>query len=306
MHQNAQTERPGYTRVVMREPGVELLLELLTGARRDEVAGIADLGPRLRSQLEAVRAEHAAMDSALYLHALAGALARRHDEPAVRVLDTLPAVDLYLAAACLAGQPAAIAELHSTLLPVVRAALRKLAIAPAIVDEAEQRTLVAILVGDPVRPALATYSGRGRLRSWVRSIGVRIGRRSAGKAAAGGASVELDRVADLVADPTLAVLRERYRDVARAAIATAVAGLPARQRTVLRQYYVDELTIDRLAAIYRVDRATTARWLVAARAAILEGTRVALGTELGGSTTEIDSILNLVGSGLELSLRDLR
>ena len=74
---------------------------------------------------------------------------------------------------------------------------------------------------------------------------------------------------------------------------------------MLRQYYIDGLTIDRLAALYRVDRATTARWVVAARSAVLAGTRDFLGSALGVTTSEVESILRLVGSQLELSLRQL-
>ena len=99
------------------------------------------------------------------------------------------------------------------------------------------------------------------------------------------------------------MLRERYREQVRAAIAAAFAALTERQRNVLRQYYIDGLTIDQLAALYHVDRATTARWVIGARTGVLDGTRDRLRAVLGVSSDEVESILRLVRSELDLSLR---
>ena len=281
------------------------LLGFLDSPRRDEVAAIADLEELLEAQLAAARAEWPAvhLDHTAYVRHLAEKLRARADELADRVIRTMPAADLYLAAACTAGDAAAIAAFHDTVLPVVRGSLAKLGLANATIDEAEQRVLIAILVGDPTKPAIDGYSGRGRLRSWVRSIGVRTGRRLAGTGAA--VAEELDELAANVHDPTLAMMRARYATEVRGALAAALAKLAERPRTVLRQYYLDGLTIDQLAAIYRVDRATTARWVVAARGAVLAATREHLGSSLGVASSEVESILRLVGSELDLSLRDL-
>jgi RNA polymerase sigma-70 factor (ECF subfamily) len=223
------------------------------------------------------------------------------------VIRTMPAADLYLAAACAAGHAAAISAFQTTILPVVRPALAKLNVADVTIDETEQRVLIMVLVGDPQLPAIATYGGRGRLRSWLRSIGVRTGRRLLGVGAGGAqhGDDELDRLSANVHDPELALLRNRYRDEVRRALDGALARLAERQRNVLRQYYIDGLTIDQLAALYRVDRATTARWVVAARSAVLAGTREYLGSALNASTAEVESILRLLRSQLELSLRQL-
>lgn len=135
---------------------------------------------------------------------------------------------------------------------------------------------------------------------------MRTGRRLAGAEHAAAEPVDdLERLAANVHDPELALLRERYCDEVRRALAGALDQLAERQRNVLRQYYVDGLTIDQLAALYKVDRATTARWVVNARSAILVGTRDLLAQSLGATSAEIDSILRLVRSQLELSLRQL-
>jgi len=46
-----------------------------------------------------------------------------------------------------------------------------------------------------------------------------------------------------------------------------------RERTLLRMPLVDRLNIDRLGVIYRVNRATVARWLVAIRRRLFEEVR---------------------------------
>lgn len=284
---------------------MKLLLGYLDSPRREEVAAIADLDALVRAQLDEGAREWptVTLEPVAYLRALADKLRERAGEPADHVIRSMPAADLYLAAACTAGDPAAIAAFHEAIFPVIRPALVKLALAESTIEEAEQRALVMILVGDPVRPAIATYSGRGRLRSWVRSIGVRTARRLAGVTDGGGHDDELDRLTANVHDPELALLREQYREQVRTALAAALGGLAERQRNVLRQYYIDGLTIDQLASLYHVDRATTARWVIGARSAVLDGTRDRLRSVLGATSDEVESILRLVRSELELSLR---
>lgn len=282
-------------------------LAYVDSERRAEVAAIPDLDPLLAGHLAFGAAEWPALalDPSIYLRHLADKLRERGDELADRVIRAMPAADLYLAAGCTSGVPAAIAAFQATILPVVRPALAKIGLSDEIIDETEQRTSIMILVGDPDRPAIARYQGRGTLKSWVRSIAVRTGRRLAGKSESAQDTDPIDLAALHVHDPELALLREQYRDEARSALVAAVAALTERQRNVLRQYYLDGLTIDQLAALYRVDRATTARWVIGARTEVLSGVRTHLAAALGANTEEIDSILRLVRSQLELSLRHL-
>lgn len=284
-----------------------MLLGCLDSPRREEVAAIEGLDALINGHLEAGAREWPgfALAPAAYLRHLADKLRERAGEPADHVIRSMPAADLYIAAACTLGDGAAIAAFRDGVFPVVRPALIKLGVSPSTIDEAEQRVLVMILVGDPVRPAIATYGGRGRLRSWVRSIAVRTARRLAGLTEGGAdtAQDEIDQLTANVHDPELAMLRDRYREQVRSALAEALSGLAERQRNVLRQYYIDGLTIDQLAALYHVDRATTARWVIGARSGVLDGTRDRLRSVLGVSSDEVESILRLVRSQLDLSLR---
>jgi RNA polymerase sigma-70 factor, ECF subfamily len=70
----------------------------------------------------------------------------------------------------------------------------------------------------------------------------------------------------------------------------------------LRQHALDGLSIDRLAALHKVHRATAARWVEAARTAALEHTRLALGRRLRVGPDELESVMRLVRSQLDITL----
>ena len=212
------------------------------------------------------------------------------------------ATDLYLACACARGDRAAIAIFLREMVPHIEAAVLGLGADPTQVDEIRSLLVDALLVG--ARPGITTYSGRGQLRSWVRSIAVRTGMRQLGRtrAAAGGD----DALASLAAeadDPEIEHLKALYGDAFRTAFAAALAGLTARQRNLLRQHYLDELTVDQLGALYRVHRATAARWVAAAREALFDDTRRRMIEALGIAPGDYDSLLRLLHSQLDLSIQ---
>jgi RNA polymerase sigma-70 factor (ECF subfamily) len=287
---------------------VALLLSTLDGPRRDEVAAIANLETILDAQYTEATAAWPGVTLAAerYLGHLARHVTDRAGEPAERVIATMPAPDLYLAAACAEGMESAVATFRDAFVPALRQALGKLGIPAATLDEAVQRVLVMLFVGDA--PQIRGYSGRGALRSWLRSVGVRTARRMAGVdhgAVTPGGDDELADLPAAVRDPELEMLRVRYRDQVRHAFAAAFQELEERQRNVLRQYYIDDLTIDQLAALYHVNRATTARWVAGARLTLVQRTRAQLVDHAGVPPSDVDSVIRLVRSQLELSVRDL-
>jgi RNA polymerase sigma-70 factor (ECF subfamily) len=91
----------------------------------------------------------------------------------------------------------------------------------------------------------------------------------------------------------------------RGAFATALADLPRRERTILRQYHVDGLSIDELARLHGIHRATSARWIAAARADLVQRVRGHLRAALSLDDRELDSVIGLVRSRLDLSLSRL-
>jgi len=75
-----------------------------------------------------------------------------------------------------------------------------------------------------------------------------------------------------------------------------------RERTLLRLHLGERLSIDVLASMYSVNRATAARWLVAARQQLLSRARAAIRASLGSSDEELESLGVLLQSQLHVSL----
>jgi RNA polymerase sigma-70 factor (ECF subfamily) len=216
------------------------------------------------------------------------------------------AADLYLAAACATGDAIAITRLDASLPTILRPVLARFGV--PVCDHAEivQRVRIALLVRDPTGACcLADYSGRGDLRAYVRSVAVRVVLKRRERETAPASSDDDDLVALLPStndSPELALLKQRCRDDVRAGFASALAALTPRERTLLRQHYVDGLTIDMLGPLHQVHRSTCARWLEAARVKILRGVRNHLRAKLGLEGADLESAIAMVRSQLDLSL----
>ena len=104
-------------------------------------------------------------------------------------------------------------------------------------------------------------------------------------------------------DPELDYLKKHYRAEFGAAFEAAVADLAPRARNHLRHLFVERLTIDQLAALYGVHRSTAARRLATARDALLQATRKQLVDRLQVESGEVDSIMRLIDSHIELSVQ---
>ena len=97
-------------------------------------------------------------------------------------------------------------------------------------------------------------------------------------------------------------MKETYRREFNASLERALDSLTARQRNLLRQQYIDGLSIDELGRLYGVHRATAARWAQAARLALIDATRQILDERLALTDSEFRSLVRLVISQLELRL----
>jgi RNA polymerase sigma-70 factor (ECF subfamily) len=100
----------------------------------------------------------------------------------------------------------------------------------------------------------------------------------------------------------LSQLKAEYRSEFATALREAIAELSAEDRTLLRQSIVEQLSIDAIGAAFGVHRATAARWLQRARAALVAGTRNVLSQRLKLPVDEIDSVIRLVQSRLDASM----
>jgi RNA polymerase sigma-70 factor (ECF subfamily) len=223
-------------------------------------------------------------------------------------LGRLHGADLYLACACSAGNPQAIAALDRHYLHPLQHGLASAALPPATVEEALQQLRQRLLVaeGDGA-PLIARYAGRGQLSSWTRVTALRLALRLERRQ--GRDQPADDRVLEALPaggdDPELGYIKGLYRRAFREAFAQALQQLSDRQRALLQLHYVDAMTTYEVAALYRVSQATASRWLTRARQQLIAGIRARLTAELAIDHGELDSILRLIDSRLEVTLRGL-
>jgi RNA polymerase sigma-70 factor (ECF subfamily) len=211
--------------------------------------------------------------------------------------------DLYLACGCANGDPAAVEAFETSCLRPVRAPLARRGFAAAVIDEVQQVTRVRLLVAEE-QPRIVAYSGSGSLGAWVRVVALReaLAIVDDGKRAAGDAQL-FDSVPDPAEDPELALLQSKYSAQFKDAFQQAIAGLSVRERSLFRLQVIDGLSGEEIGRIYGAHKATVNRWLAKARRALLADTRKILQRALGVEPFEIESILRLVDSQLELSLQ---
>ncbi|HEY5949635.1 MAG TPA: sigma-70 family RNA polymerase sigma factor [Kofleriaceae bacterium] len=234
------------------------------------------------------------------------ALAELAPEPLdpAKPLGEVLVADHYLAFACAAGDPTAVAQCDAILVREAGFAADGTRMHASVRDEATQIVRAQLLAPREHRPpAIGDYAGRGALRSWLRVCVSRELVRIA-KAQQREEPLEEHLIADsgYGDDPALEALKAKYRAELAEAFRTALTELPARERTLLRYQLIDGLTIDEVGAIFRVHRATAARWLAKIRDDLVARTRSLVAEALGVDTAEAASIVRLVQSQLDVSV----
>jgi len=272
--------------------------------RFEDAAALAETLTQLREAALAAYPD-LAVDAATF----AAELARRLGAAASpEQLARVRADHVHLAIACAAGDPLAVRRFEDEFLGEVDATARRLRARPDQADEVRSHMRRILFVSEPRRPAaLREFSGRGDLRSYLRVIATRElvrvinkGRREVG--------ITDDAFLDMLSpasDPQLGYLRERYRPEVDAAMRAALSALSDQPRALLRYSVVDGWTIDRIGALYGIHRATAARRIAAAREELGGAIRAELAARLAISIGEVDSIVRLVQSRIEVSIERL-
>jgi len=260
------------------------------------------LAAGLRTAVDAAR--HAlpelAVDEVALITALAGLPA------AIDAIGDDAIVEVALVLGCVGGGHAALTRLEADFFGPARHALAAMKLGGDLEAEALQEVREKLLVGvDGQPPRILGYAGRGSLRGLIKVVATRAaisllrkgGRETPGDEAIVDASGE--------SDPELAFLKARYRPVFREAFADAVAGLGARERNLLRLHFLRAVTLEQLATMYGVHRATIVRQLAAVRADLERSTRKGLAERLAVDRSELDSVMDLVRSQLDASVERL-
>lgn len=230
-------------------------------------------------------------------------LARRED-----VLDALRAVhaaDLYLVCAFLEGAKGAALTLERRFLAPLSGILGRVGVPAHLVEDVRQMLYVQLLSGQqPGGPLLGQYEGRGPLGAWLRVAAIRVARRAQDRDRRE-RPLHADTPAGLLlggADPELAQIQRQFQSEFKDSLGEALSGLSAEERNLLRFYFLDGMNIDQIGVILRAHRSTIARRISALRSRLLTEVRAGMMRRLRLPQPELDSMLRLVGSHLELSL----
>jgi RNA polymerase sigma-70 factor (ECF subfamily) len=226
------------------------------------------------------------------------------DSPALHeAVASTSAADLYLACACARGDAAALDAFERHFLrPIAeRVARSETAFAEDVVQTLRVKLLVA--VGDDP-PRIAQYVGRGALSSWVRMAAARaaadLRRREGAHRSAAQASADL--APPPPRDPELALLRRRYQREFEQALATTLAELPERDATILRLYSLESMSTAEIGTLYGVTNRSVQRWIADLKEQIVSETRRALAARLDASVAQVESLIGLLQSELDLSI----
>jgi RNA polymerase sigma-70 factor (ECF subfamily) len=209
--------------------------------------------------------------------------------------------DLYLAFACLEGDPEALGHFEARCLAGVAPLLRRSRLDRLEIDEIVQNVRVLLLLDADAK--LKRYSGRGALTAWGRVAAGRLAldflKQRRNEVPSGSA---VERVPEPGDTPELALLRGKDGQLLGEALSAALQGLSERDKTVLRLSYLDGLDIDEIGRVFRVHRATVARWLIVIRAHLAKqvGTRFKL--EHNMSPSQLRSFVEVLRPDIALSL----
>jgi RNA polymerase sigma-70 factor (ECF subfamily) len=216
--------------------------------------------------------------------------------------------DLLLACGLSRGDAVALRTFDAEIAPRIVPSLEKLRIDRSRIDDVLQRLRVELFVGESDEPPrIAQYRGRGDLVGWLRVTAARIALRAEKRSRSDSFDDDLAaRLPDTQDNAELELLRTKYAGPFREAFREAIEALSTRERTLLRQHHGDGLSIDALAPIHGVHRATVARWIVGAERAVLERTRSRLRSLLAASPTECESVMRVLAGELSMSFRWLK
>jgi RNA polymerase sigma-70 factor (ECF subfamily) len=227
-------------------------------------------------------------------------------------LDHVMPGDLHLAICCVAGQEAAILAFERLYTQDLDRLVSRYQGPELPAEDLLQSLREKLFVSTDTRaPKLLDYSGQGHLQNWLRVTGTRLfidllrsqaGRNNHEVAMPRDQEQRILEMPSPDQDPELEFLKREYREHFRDAFFAAAQSLSSHERNLLRQHIVAGLTVEQLGKLYGVHTATAARRVQRAREALVEATRTNLITALQLTPDELDSIMRLIRSRLDLSM----
>jgi RNA polymerase sigma-70 factor (ECF subfamily) len=229
------------------------------------------------------------------------AFLRDHGENDAHAEAPRHAGDLYLACACAAGDPRALAAFERHFGDELTRALRRVG---PVTEDLEQRVRELLFTHASGGPKIAQYAGHAPLRHWLRVVAARIAQNARRKRVEAPADdAILSAVVADAANPESSLISASLLHEYKTAFEEAFRALEPSERTLLRFSVVDELGIDAIAELLKVHRATAARRVASARARLGELTKAQVMARARLSEADFESAVHWIRSQLDLSLR---
>ncbi|MCA9652217.1 MAG: sigma-70 family RNA polymerase sigma factor [Myxococcales bacterium] len=286
-----------------------LLREFLTARGDDAGAPVPGLGKALEGVLYRARVQEASFElpAAGFLRYLGERCSGIED--LIEHLKAMHAGDLWLACGCAMGQRRALVRFQARFGPDIDMAIARSNNANISAEDFRQHLMSKLFVAaDGLPPRITEYNGLGSLRGWIRITIVRQvidfvrhnRRRDLGHQVD---ETEMLGLRAVEADPELAYVRNTYQAELREALKEGFATLTPRERNLLRLHLIHRMSIDDVARIYDVHRATAHRWRLRAQENLLEASRAALRSRLGTDTRGLRDALGAVESDLHITVQ---
>lgn len=225
--------------------------------------------------------------------------------PVEQALESLHLSDLYLACACADGLPGAIQALERDPLAKLPGLLRLQKHSDAAIEDVCQMVREKLLLRTANSgPHIATYTGEGRLLSWMSVIATRFATRQRGRekpAPEPSASEIFDGLpgkGDLEKD----VIKGDLAGEFRSAVRDAFSSLSDEQRHLLKLYYGDGLSTPKLAKLFNTNQPSIWRRLESTRETIRTETKRLLRERIGLTEQDFESFFADLNSRLDVSL----
>lgn len=217
--------------------------------------------------------------------------------------------DLWVVFGAISGDPIAWGILETQYYSGAIRVLGRLKLSPSELDDVTQHTRVRLFSPGPRGVAkLEQYEARGALSSWLKMVVTRGAIDFLSKKAVEIPAFGNDFWDALPApqdDSEMALLRRHYGAQLKGIVEAVVGEMEEGEKAVLRYHLVEGLTIDDIAAILGIHRATVARRINKARDAMARNTRERMREHLRVSASQLVSVMRLIDTQIELSLHRL-
>jgi RNA polymerase sigma-70 factor (ECF subfamily) len=274
--------------------------------------GAPDVGPA-DDMIAALEKAHAAaaqvwptlaVPEDAFMHQLGRCLAGEGPDYAAALAE-LELGDVYLCCACLLGLEPALMQLEQIHLSSVSAFIARVDRSPDFVDEVTQTVRQKLLLSENGEPRLARYLGRGPLHSWIAVVAQRTALDLLRTQKRNVPMAELESHLSNSSDPDLALVKARLRSHFEQALRAALGHLNAREQTILRLTVIAGFSLEQVGAMYQVNASTVSRWLKKARETLLIEMQRLLREGPNLDPADLQSIVRLVGSQVDVSLSHL-